>query len=322
MKPITRRLLVGAAGALLLAGGAQAQEPGYPTKPIRIIVPFAPGGSVDLLARAVGQKLAERLGQSVIVDNRGGAGTVLGTELAAKAAPDGYTLLMAVSNLATNPSLHAKLPYDAAKDLVPISLLARTPVVIYANPAFGPKDTKELIDYVKKNPGTVNFGSGGAGTTSHLTAELLKDKTGISMEHVNYKGGALAVSDAMAGHIPISFHTIGQALSSYKARKLRALGVSSEKRDPSIPDVPTFREQGIDIVTFEWYGLLAPTGTPQAIVDKLNAELKQIVLLPETGERLPSVELVSSTPKEFGDLIRSETSRWAALIRKIGIRAE
>jgi tripartite-type tricarboxylate transporter receptor subunit TctC len=168
----------------------------------------------------------------------------------------------------------------------------------------------------------VLFGSGGTGTTSHLTGELLAERAGIAMEHVNYKGGALAVNDAIAGHIPISFHTVGQALPQYQAGQLKALAVSSEKRQPLIPDVPTFREQGFDIVTYEWYGLLAPAGTPKAIIDKLNAELRQIVLQPDTASKLPSLELVSSSPREFGDLVRNETQRWGTLIRKIGIKAE
>jgi tripartite-type tricarboxylate transporter receptor subunit TctC len=232
---------------------------------------------------------------------------------------DGYTLLMAVSNLATVPALQSKLPYNAQKDLVPISLLARTPVVIYANPKFGPKNVKELVAYAKAHPNAVNFGSGGTGTTSHLTGELLKDQTGVQMSHVSYKGGTQAMNDAIAGHIPISFHTVGQALQQYKAGQLGALGVSSEQRNPQIPDVPTFREQGFDIVTSEWYGLLAPAGTPQPIIDKLNATLKQIMVMPGLGAPLPSLDLTSSTPKEFGELIDSETERWGKLIRKLGI---
>lgn len=313
-----------AAGAAASSMPAIAQEPAaaYPDKPIRIIVPFAPGGSVDVLARVVGQKLTEAWGQPVVVESRPGASTIIGTTAAAQARPDGYTLIIVVSNHTTNPALHAKLPYDTLKSFEPISLLARTPVVAYANPKFEPQSLKELVSYAKAHPDEVKFGSAGAGSMTHLTAELLKERAGIAMTHIVYKGGTPALNDVLAGHIPVTFATVGQALPQYKAKQLRALGVSSATRYASIPEVPTFREQGIDIVATEWYGLLAPAGTPRPIIDKLNAEIRRIMAHPNLGDRLTAIELASSSPKELDALIRDEINRWEPVIRKLGLKAE
>ncbi len=322
-KTLSWKILSGAVTYCLCAA-AIGQNPaaGYPDKPIRIIVPFAAGGMVDSVARSYGQKLTEAWGQPVLVDSRPGAGTIIGTDIAAKSKPDGYTLLIAVSNHATNPALTAKLPYDTLKDFEPVSLMGRTPIVAYANPKFGAKDLKELIAYAKTNPGAVNFGSGGPGTMTHLTAELLKQKTGVAMTHVNYKGGTPAMNDLIAGHIPISFFTVGQALGQYKNKQLTALGVSSATRYRSIPEVPTFREQGFDIVSSDWYGLFVPAGTPKPIIDKLNAEVRRIAGMPDLGERLNAIEVVSSTPQELDALVRSETNRWGQVIRQLGLKGE
>lgn len=308
--------------AASVAPGAQASEAAYPDKPIRIIVPFAPGGSVDVLARVVGQKLTEAWGQPVVVESRPGASTIIGTAAAAQAKPDGYTLIIVVSNHTTNPALQAKLPYDTLKAFEPVSLLARTPVVAYANPKFEPQNLKELVSYSKAHPGDVKFGSAGVGSMTHLTAELLKERAGADMTHIVYKGGTPALNDVLAGHIPVTFATVGQALPQYKARQLRALGVSSATRYPSIPEVPTFREQGIDLVATEWYGLLAPAGTPKPIIDKLNAEIRRIVALPSLGDRLTAIELASSSPMELDALIRSEMNLWGPVIRKLGLKAD
>jgi tripartite-type tricarboxylate transporter receptor subunit TctC len=311
-------------GGACIAGDVYAQSAAarYPEKPIKIIVPFAPGGSVDAVARVVGQKLTEKWGQPVIVESRPGASTLIGTLAAAKSPPDGYTLIVSVSSHTTNPALQKTMPYDTLKDFQPISLLARTPIVVYANPAFPANNLKELIALAKKSPGSISFGSAGAGSMTHLTAELLKINAGIDMQHVVYKGGTPALTDTVAGHIPMTFATVGQALAQYKAKQVKPLGISSEKRYPSVPEIPTFKEQGIDLVATEWYGLLAPAGTPPAIVAKLNAEIRHIIAQPGLGDRLSAIELVSSTPEELDSFIRSEINKWTPMIHKLGLQSQ
>jgi tripartite-type tricarboxylate transporter receptor subunit TctC len=294
----------------------------YPAKPIRIIVPFAPGGSVDIVARLIGQDLTEAWGQPVVVETRPGAGTMIGTQAAAKAEPDGYTLLVAVSNHATNPALHDKMPYDALADFEFISLLARAHVVIYSNPKFPPANVKELIAEARSNPGKLSFGSAGPGSMTHLVAELLKIQAGIEMTHVVYRGGTPAMNDAIAGQIPMTFATVLQGLAQYKGGLLRALGVTSQMRYPPIPDVATFQEQGVDLVASEWYVLLAPAKTPRPIVDKLNAEIRRMMAMPGISDRLPAIELTSSTPDEARDFVRGELARWGPVIKKLGLKQD
>jgi tripartite-type tricarboxylate transporter receptor subunit TctC len=315
-------LLVALAAALSAPAGAQSPAERYPDKPIKIIVPFPPGGSVDILARVVGQRMQENWGQPVIVESRAGASTMIGTAAAAKAEPDGYTLIIVVSNHATNPTLRASMPYDGLKDFEFISLMARTPVVLYANPSFPPTDLKALVALAKAKPGTLNFGSAGVGSMTHLTGEMLKIDAGIDMTHVIYRGGTPALNDLLAGQIPMQFATVAQALPQYRAGQLRALGITSAKRYPSVPEIPTFAEQGFDLTVTDWSGLLAPAGTPRPIVEKLNAEVRRIMALPNMGNRLSAIELVSSTPEELRDFVRGETERWGALIRKLGLKAE
>ena len=309
---IARTLAVAMAAAILGASAlAQAPADKYPEKPIKIIVPFAPGGSVDILARVIGQKLTENWRQPVIVESRPGAGTMIGTQAAAKADPDGYTLIIVVSNHATNPALHATMPYDALKDFEPISLLARAPT-----------NVKELVAAAKEKPGTINFGSAGPGSMTHLVAEMFKLQAGIVMNHVFYRGGTPALNDVLAGQIPLTFATVTQALPQYQSGLVRALGVTAAARYASIPNVPTFREQGFDLVASEWYGLLAPAGTAKPIVAKLNAEMRRIMALPNLGERLAAIELLSSSPEELSDFIRGEIDRWSPVIKKLGLKAE
>jgi tripartite-type tricarboxylate transporter receptor subunit TctC len=312
------------AAACLAAAPASAQSPAdkYPERQIRIIVPYPPGGSVDVLGRLLAQRMQEHWGQSVIVENRPGAGTMIGTAAAAKADPDGYTLIIAVSGHTTNPSLYASMQYDGIKDFAPIALLARTPVVLYAHPSLPAKDAKELVALGKAKTHVLNFGSAGVGSMTHLTGELIKSQTGIDMLHIVYRGGTPAMNDLLAGHLPLQFATVAQALPQYKAGQLRALGISSAERYASVPEIPTFREQGIDVVTTEWYGLLAPAGTPRPIVDKLNAEMKRITALPGMGDRLAAIELTHSTPEELGSFIKAETERWAVVIKKLGLKGE
>ncbi|MEA2902967.1 MAG: hypothetical protein QOI12_354 [Alphaproteobacteria bacterium] len=313
-----------AALALLVSVPAQAQSVAdkYPDKTIRIIVPYPPGGSVDVLGRLLAQRMQENWGQTVVVENRPGAGTMIGTAAAAKADPDGYTLIIAVSGHTTNPALYASMQYDGIKDFAPIALLARTPVVLYAHPSLPARDTKELIALGKAKTHTLNFGSAGVGSMTHLTGELIKAQAGIEMLHIVYRGGTPAMNDLLAGHLPLQFATVAQALPQYRAGQLRALGISSAERYASVPEIPTFREQGIDVVTTEWYGLLAPAGTPRPIVDKLNAEMKRITALPGMGDRLSAIELTHSTPEELGSFIRAETERWGVVIKALGLRGE
>jgi tripartite-type tricarboxylate transporter receptor subunit TctC len=324
LRKLVRLARAAALAACVLDASANAQSPAdkYPDKPIRIIVPYPPGGSVDVLGRVLAQRMQENWGQTVIVENRPGAGTMIGTAAVAKADPDGYTLLVAVSAHTTNPSFHAAMQYDSIKDFAPVALLARTPVVLYSHPSLPATNVKELAALGEAKTHTLNFGSAGTGSMTHLTGELLKIKAGVDMLHIVYRGGTPALSDLLAGHLPLQFATVAQALPQYKAGQLRAIGISSEARYASVPDIPTFREQGIDLVTTEWYGLLAPAGTPRPIIDKLNGEMKRITALPNMGDRLTAIELATSTPEELGAFIRAETDRWAPLIKQLGLKAD
>jgi tripartite-type tricarboxylate transporter receptor subunit TctC len=312
--------LLGAALTGLPAGGALAQSAAdkYPERPIKIIVPFAPGGSTDIFARVIGQKMTENWGQQVVVETRPGAATVIGTGAAAKAEPDGYTLIIVVSNHTTNPALHDKMPYDALKDFEMVSLLGKAPLVFYVNPSFPPKNLKELIEYGKTKP--VPFGSAGLASMTHLMAETFKADNGVSlMQHVVYRGGTPALTDVLAGTIPMTAATVTQALPQWQAGQVRALGVTATQRHRALPGVPTFREQGIDLVVTEWYGLLAPAGTPKPIVAKLNAEMRRILALP-LGERVAAIDVEPSTPEQLRDFIKSEIDRWSPVIKKLGLK--
>jgi tripartite-type tricarboxylate transporter receptor subunit TctC len=307
--------------ATLGTGAASAQSADkYPERPIKIVVPFAPGGSTDILARVLAQKMLENWGQQVIVETRPGAATVIGTSAVVQAPADGYTVLITVSNLATNPALQPNLTYDATRDLEPVSLLGQAPVVPYVNPKFPPKNVKEMIEFGKKNP--IPFGSAGIASMTHLAAESLKDQHGITlMQHVVYKGGAPALNDALAGTIPMTMATVTQALPQYQAGLLGALAVTSEKRHRALPKVPTFREQGIDLVVYEWYGMFAPKGTPKPIIAKLNAEMRRILAL-DLGERVAAIDLTPSTPEELGMHLKKEIDRWTPVIKKLGLKAQ
>ena len=303
------------------AAFAQSAADKYPEKPIRIVVPFAPGGSVDTLGRLLAQRMNEAWGQPVLVENRPGAANMIGTQSVATAPPDGYTLLVAVSTHATNPALQAKIPYDSIKDFEPIALLARTPVILFTHPSFPATDMKSLIELSKTKPQTLNFGSGGIGTMTHLIGEQLKVLTKLDMQHIVYRGGTPAMTDLIAGHLPLSFATVAQALQVYKGGQIKAIGISSDTRYASVPEIPTFKEQGFDVVASEWYGLLAPAGTPKPIIEKLNKEFKRIMAMPGMGDRLAAIELMSTSPEELTDYIKKETDRWGALIRQLNLKA-
>src|SRR5512144_2335881 len=274
---------------LLVAGfaaGAWAQD--YPTKPIRIVVPFPPGGATDLLARAVAQRLTEKWGQAVLVDNRPGAGGNIGSELVAKSAPDGYTLEMGtVGTHSINASLYAKMPYDHVKDFVPIILVAGVPNVLVVNPALPVNSVQELVAYAKANPGKLNFASSGNGTSIHLSGELFKVMAGVQMTHVPYKGSAPALQDLIGGQVQLMFDNLPPSLPQIKAGKLRALAVTTATRSPALPDLPTIAESGLPgFEASSWFGIVAPAGTPPAIVAKLNAEVAKWLASPEAQEKL------------------------------------
>jgi tripartite-type tricarboxylate transporter receptor subunit TctC len=310
--------------ALLLASVlAQAQEP-YPSKPVRLILPFPPGGSTDILGRLVAEQLSARLGQPVVTENRGGAGGNVGAEAAARAAPDGYTLLFAATTLAISPSLYAKLGYEL-KDLAPISLVATVPNVLITHPSVPARTLQEFIALAKAKPGELNYGSGGSGTSNHLGGELFNMVAGVKLVHIPYKGVNLAMNDAMAGNIQLVVIGIPAAAPQIKAGKLRALAVLAPERSATLPEVPTVAEAGLpelDVTT--WYGLLAPAATPRPIVARLNAEIVRIMQGAELKERLAGMaaEPRTSTPEEFAAYIGQEAARWGDVVRKAGLRAD
>jgi len=316
-----------AAGALLATFAllSHAQAP-YPTKPIRIVVPFPAGGTTDILARAVAQKLTETLGQSVVVDNRPGAGGNIGAELVAKSPPDGYTLLMGtVGTHAINPSLYAKMPYDHVKDFVPVILVAGVPNVLVVNPSVPANSVQELIAYIKANPGKVNFASSGSGTSIHLSGELFKTMAGVSMTHVPYKGSTPALTDLMGGQVQLMFDNLPSSLPQIKAGKLRALAVTSAQRASALPDVPTVAEAGLPgFEASSWFGLLAPAGTPKDIVTKLNAEVAKWLATPEAREKLASQGAIAAgqSPDDFTRHIAAETAKWQKVVKESGAKVD
>jgi tripartite-type tricarboxylate transporter receptor subunit TctC len=299
---------------------AQTAVDKYPEKSIKIVIPFPPGGSTDALGRAIAQKMQEKWGQSVVIENRPGASTLIGSAAVAKAAPDGYTLVVAVSSHTTNPAMHSSMPFDTLKDFKAISMLARAPVLVVANPNFPASNIKELIELGRAGKIKLDYGSAGVGTMTHLTAELIKKQTGLELTHILYKGGSPAMMDVMSGHLALTFATLGQVQPQIKSGKLKALGISSDTRYASVSDIPTFKEQGLDVVTIEWFGLLAPAATPSGIIAKLNAAIKEIMANPELGDRLASIELISSTPEFLEQFIQSEVNRWSPVITELNIK--
>ena len=312
-------------GAMALAGaGAAAAAQAYPHKTIRMIVPFPAGGPTDVIARAVGQKLTESTGQAVVIDNRGGSGGNIGADLAAKAAPDGYTVLMAIVTHAINPSLYSKLPFDPLKDFAPITRTGSATIIFAANPTLAVKSIKELIALAKTKR-DINFGSPGNGTPHHLAGELLKTTAGIDLTHIPYKGAAPAVADLLGGQINTAFVSLPAALPHVKAGKLVGLGITSPARSAVAPELPTFAEAGLGGYEIEnWYGALAPAGTPREIIMKLNTEIVTALKRPDVKERLNSqgFETHTSTPDEFAAYIKSEIVKWAKIVKASGAKVE
>ena len=318
------RVLALLALSLVLVGPAAAQP--FPAKPLRLFVGFSPGGGVDITGRIVAAKLSELWGQAMTVENRLGAGGTLAADAVAKAPADGYTFV--VCNAASHgiaPSLYKKLPYDPIRDFTPISLLGITSNVMVVHPSVPATTVAEFIAYAKANPGRISFGSSGVGTSPHLSVELLKSMTGINLVHVPYKGGAQSSTDLLGGQIQLLITNLPEQIGYIKAGKTRALGVSTIKRSPQLPDLPTISEAGVagfDVTV--WYGLCAPAGLPRALVDKVNADVAKAVLSPDTQRRLfdQGVEAARNSPEEFAAFIRAEVTKWAKVVRDSGATAD
>lgn len=324
IRVLTRALALGAS-ALLATGASAAGPNGYPTKPVSLIVPFAPGGGSDNIARFVAGRLAERTGAAFLVDNRPGAGTNIGNELAKRAPADGYTLLFGQVTLAINPYVYKKLPYNVNTDFVPVAHIANSPSVLLVPQAFPEKDVKGLVQYAKKNPGALNYGSGGTGTSVHLAGQLFATQTQVQMVHVPYRGSSPAMTDLIGGQIQAMFDTAPSALPHVKGGKVRALAVTGTQRVAELPDVPTFAEAGYaDFDAPAWYGVLAPAGTPPEVVNYLNQEINAILAEPATMARLAQLgsSPVPGSPEAFGNFITKESARWQGVIQRAGIQVE
>lgn len=309
--------------AALCAQAAIAQQ--YPQKPVRIVVPTAPGGGTDLIGRVLAQKFSTIFGQSFFVDNKGGAGTSLGTEFAAKSPPDGYTLLLTHVSLAFNVSFYRKLPFDAVRDFAPVSLVASQPYILVVHPSLPVKSVNELVALARAKPGALSYASGGAGSGPFMAAEQFKIITRTDLVHVPYRGAGLAFTDVIGGQVPVMFATVSLALPHVRANRVRALGGSGAKRIAAIPELPTLAEGGVRGYDFStWYGLLAPAGTARTIVARLNAEVAKIVDEPETRERFAGegIEPLKSSPEEFAAFIARDIERWAKVVKATGLHAD
>jgi len=327
-KPLlfAKRLFSLSVALAFAVGASHASAQAWPTKPIKWIVPFAPGGTTDILARTIGEKLAVALGQPVIVENRPGAGGGLGADFVAKSPPDGYTILGGtISTHAINASLYKDLPYDPVKDFVPITLIARVPNMLVVNNDVPAKSVAELIALMKRNPGKYTFASSGNGTSQHLSGELFKSMAGVDMQHIPYKGSPPALQDVMGGSVTMTFDNITTAWPLAKGGKLRALGVTTAKRSPAAPDVPTIAEAGVPGYEIgSWQGVFAPAGTPPAIVARLNAEIVKIINLPDTKEKLLMLgaEPVGNSSEDFTIFVRAEVGKWGDVVKKSGARVD
>jgi tripartite-type tricarboxylate transporter receptor subunit TctC len=324
------KMMCGVAAAGLLAAsmpaGAQQTAPaaGYPSKPVRMIVPFAPGGGTDIIARLVAQDLSQAWGQSVVVDNRGGGGGTIGTQLAAKSSPDGYTMMLCSLGFSYAPALYSSLPYDTEKDLLPISLVATQPFVYVVIPSLGANSMQDLIALAKTKPGQIHYGSGGSGGASHLGTELLRVMTGIDLVHVPYKGTGPALTAMLGGEIQMQLIGISSVVPHMKSGRMRALAVSGAKRSAAAPEVPTVAESVPGYEFDVWYGMLFPAGTPRAIVGKANAGINGVLKSPLLAQRFAAVGLepAGNTPDEFTKMIRNEIVKWRKVVAAAKIRVE
>ena len=308
-----------------LPAGVQAQT-GYPARTIRFIVPFTPGGSADIFARPIAQKMSESMGQQVVVENRPGSGGVLGSEAAAKAPPDGYTIMMGLTaNVAVNPALYAKLPYDPLRDFAPVTLVASAPYALVVPTSLPARNAKELVALARAKPGELAYVSLGSGSMGHLSGELLASTAGVRLLHVPYKTLGQAIPDLMSGQVQLMFLGIASAQPHVRAGKLRAIAVSGARRSPALPQVPTVMESGIrGFEVTGWYGVFVPTGTPQEIIARLHKEIVRALSLPDVRDRLSGegAELVGNSPREFDGFVRSELAKWAKVVKLSGAKAE
>jgi tripartite-type tricarboxylate transporter receptor subunit TctC len=310
--------------AVIGDGVAHAQADAYPSRPIRMIVPFVPGGSTDIIARLVARKMTDGMGQQVVVDNRSGGGGTMGAETTVRANPDGYTLILVSGSYTVNPALH-KLPYDPVRDVTPISMVGAGPFVVASHPSLAAKTVRELIDYAKANPGKINYGSGGTGSLTHLVIELFKLMAGIDMTHVPYKGSGQVITDLIGGQVHLTFGATLSMLPHVTSGKLRGIAVTGKSRSPVIPDLPTVAESGLPgYEAISWYGMLAPPRLPTRIVLALNNEMKRIVSLPDIRERLgrEGFEAMHTTPEAFAQTMAEDVAKWPKVVKAANIRAE
>ena len=314
-----------AAAALLLTGSTFAQTSAYPDKPIRFVVPYPPGGGTDVIARIVQDRLRAALGQSIVIDNRGGAGGSIGTDVVAKSAPDGYTVLFTLSSHTINPAIFSKLGFDTARDFEPVGTVCSLPQILVANPQFPANTVQQLIAMAKDKPGSLAFASVGNGSPGHLAGEMMKIRTGTQITHIPYRGGGPAVTDVVSGQVPLLWVSIPAAAQFVKQKQLKALAVSTLKRSAAFPDVPTMQEAGIsDFEVDSWYAMFVPAKTPRAIVDRLNAALNTVLKEPEIREKLlaQGSEAVGGTPEQLGAVVNAELPKWAKLVKDAGIKAD
>jgi len=310
--------------AIVASAFVNAAEP-YPAKVIRMIVPYSPGGTGDNIGRAVGAKVGELLGQQVIIDNRPGAGGNIGAEATVRAAPDGYTVVMAATSLASNPALQRRMPFDPLKDLVPVSGCCEVPMIVVVHPSLPMKNIKEFVAYAKAYPGKLTYASSGIGTSSHLAAELFRVQTGVDMLHAPYKTDALAMPDVLSGQVPVMFMFQTAALPQVRAGKLRALAVSTAQRSPFAPELPTVAEAGVPGYEFSgWFGIFAPAATPKEIVNKIAAASVKAVQSPDLRERLSQQGFmaVASGPEQFAAFFRGEVAKWARVVKEGGLQPQ
>ena len=322
IKSNTYVALVNVASATLFAMAANAQN--YPTRPIRVVVPYTPGGITDVVTRIVAQELSKAVNQNVLVDNRPGANSILGVEIVSKASPDGYTLASVIAAHAANQTLYPKLPYDSVKSFAPVSLLVTAPLIVTASNNLAAKDAKELVALAKAKPGTLSFGSSGIGAAAHLTTELLMLTTGIKMNHIPYKGTAPATQDLMAGQIQILIDAPSSMMTHVRGGRIKAIGMASEKRIASASDIPTLIESGVNVTGGTWVGWLAPAGAPKAAVDRLSSEIQQIFKRQDIRDRLTQmgIDPVGSSPAEFDKFLRAEVAKWGKVIKDAGVKVE
>ncbi len=320
---MTKRLLllIGLAFAVV---AAHAQQ--FPSKPVRIINPFAPGGATDIIARTMAQKLTEAWGQAVVVENRAGASGAIGVEMVAKSPPDGYTLLIATQTThAANPALYPKLPYDAAKDFAPLTLAGSTPLALMVKPSLPVSSVKELIEFAKKNPAKLVYASGGNGTSQHLTAELMKSMSSTYMLHIPYRGAGPAMTDLLGGQVDLMFDNLPTALPHIKAGKLRGLAVTTAARSPLAPELPTMAESGLPGFELStWFAFFAPAGTPRAVVDKISGDMRRVLMQPDMKERLAAigVDVRATTPDELATFQRAELAKWGKIVEDSGAKVD